>query len=100
MEARAADAAVELAEEADDARVRAAQRLGDEEDDAVAFGERVGVEAVVRSDEAFACGRGRPRSEAATEAAPGQRLTRWRMRARTRSLWADRKAAREAAAAP
>ena len=56
MEARAADTAVELAEEADDARVRAAQRLGDEEDDAVAFGERVGVEAIVRGDKAFACG--------------------------------------------
>ena len=35
VEARAADTAVELAEEADDARVRAAQRLGDEEDDGV-----------------------------------------------------------------
>ena len=56
MEARAADAAVELAEEADDARVRAAQRLGDEEDDAVAFGERVGVVALVLGDVARAVG--------------------------------------------
>ena len=43
VEARAADTAVELAEEADDARVRAAQRLSDEEDDGVALGERVGL---------------------------------------------------------
>ena len=56
VEARAADAAVELAEEADDARVRAAQRLRDEEDDTVAFGERVCVEAIVRGDEAFTGG--------------------------------------------